>query len=102
MAEMGPLNEESQSDYDRYFHAAHAMQTGVALWMNMEPGESETTPKHLRVGVNSSMVSDAALTKLLIEKGIFTQEEFMKALADQMELEVAMYESRLPPGTRLA
>ena len=52
------------SDQDRYVKAAHAMQSGVAVCM--ERGTAETTPKHLRVGVNSAMVNDAAIARLLI------------------------------------
>ena len=79
--------------YRRYAAAAHAMQSGVAAKMGQDPGE--TTPKHLRVGVNSSMVENSALVKLLIGKGILTEEEWAEALADGMEAEVALYEKWL-------
>lgn len=74
----------------RYVAAAHAMQTGVAYVMEKDP--SETTPKHLRVGVNSAMVDHGALAKLLIEKGIITEDEYFEALAEIMEAEAANYE----------
>jgi hypothetical protein len=80
-------------DQQRYRAAAHAMQTGVATKMAVDP--SETTPKHLRVGVNSAMVENAALVKLLIAKGIVTEAEWFSALADQMEAEKALYEKYL-------
>lgn len=41
----------AQEDVDRYLDATHGMQTGVAHWMEIDP--SETTPKHLRVGVST-------------------------------------------------
>lgn len=36
-----------------YASLCHAMQSGVAFKINIDPGE--TMPKHLRVGVNSAM-----------------------------------------------
>ena len=54
--------------YDDYLKAAHAMQSGVAFKMHTDP--SETQPKHLRVGVNSAMVEQSAIAKLLIDKAL--------------------------------
>lgn len=88
------------TDKERYMAACHAMQSGVALKMGRDPKETE--PKHLRVGINSAMVDSAALARLLMTKGVITEEEFYKALADQMEEEVASYSADLPPGARLA
>ena len=56
-----------------YEAAAHAMQTGVAFLM--ERGDKATEPKHLRVGINSAMVEHAALVRLLISKGVITDED---------------------------
>lgn len=56
---------------------------------------NECTPKHLRVGVNSALVNDAALARLLIRKGLITLEEYESAIAYQMELEVQAYETNL-------
>lgn len=81
------------SDIDRYHAALHAMQTGVAWKMERDP--SETTPKHLRVGVNAAMRDHSSLVQLLIEKGVFTEEEYYKAIADGMELERDMYQAWL-------
>jgi len=81
------------TDEDRYVRACKAMQSGVAAKMNYDEGE--TRPKHLRVGINSALVSTGALTKVLAEKGLITMEEYMKALADMMEKEVASYEKQL-------
>jgi fructose/tagatose bisphosphate aldolase len=82
------------TDNERYEAAAHAMQTGVAL--EIEHGISDASnPKHLRVGVNSAMVDTAGLAGLLISKGLITREEYVKAIADQMEAEAASYEQRI-------
>jgi hypothetical protein len=79
------------SDPERYVKACHAMQSGVA--MEMETGGMRgTEAKHLRVGVNSAMVEHAALVKLLMRRGMITEAEYWKALADQMEEEARSYE----------
>lgn len=83
------------NDADRYYRACHAMQTGVAQEMAQPERMTATEPKHLRVGVNSAMVSQAALVRLLIAKGILTEEEYTKENADEMEREVERYEERL-------
>jgi len=80
----------SERDVARYQAAAHAMQSGVAAEMG-----KECEPKHLRVGVNSAMVGNAALARLLIDKGVFTLDEYEAAQADEMEAEQARYENRL-------
>lgn len=85
--------------YEEYMAACHAMQSGVAMKMNIDT--NETTPKHLRVGVNAAMVEFDALTKLLFDKGIITELEFAEALAAAMREEVNKYEDELgfPRGT---
>ncbi len=77
----------------RYRDAAHAMQSGVAMKMNYDP--SETTPKHLRVGVNSAMSAQSGLVTLLIEKGLITEAEYAEAVAAAMEREAAAYEAEV-------
>jgi uncharacterized lipoprotein YbaY len=77
------------SDSERYAAAAHAMQSGVAFKMNHDPKETE--PKHLRVGINAAMSDQGGLVKILIDKGVFTLEEYTKAIADQMEIEAESY-----------
>lgn len=77
-----------------YEGALHAMQSGVA--MEIELGLSKaTTPKQLRVGVNSAMVEHAALVKLLLAKGVITQAEFEQGLTEAMNAEADSYEKRL-------
>lgn len=87
-----------------YVQAAHAMQSGVAMKMNVDV--SETTPKHLRVGVNSAMVETSALAKLLVAKGVFTKEEFEAVLTEEMTAEAERYEKwcreKFGPGVTLA
>lgn len=87
------MSETVEQAQARYAAAAHAMQSGVAMKMNYDPGDTEL--KHLRVGVNSAHVSQSALAKLLIEKGLISEEELFTALADAMEAEKALYETTL-------
>jgi len=93
-----------KEETERYAKAAHAMQTGVKMFQNFEHQEmanSNSTfepsdsPKHLRVGINSAMSSQAALVKLLIKRELFTELEYVTAIANEMELEVKSYEKRI-------
>lgn len=83
--------EESNA---RYLAAMHAMQSGVAMEME-DPSIRSTSPKHLRVGVNSALVGDAALAQLLIAKGVFTLDEYLEALAVEAEAEAERFRQRL-------
>jgi len=85
--------ETIEQAYARYKAAMHGMQAGVATKMGFDP--SETTPKHLRVGINGAMSDYGALVKLLIDRGVFTNVEYAIAIADGAERERAMYEKEL-------
>lgn len=71
----------------------HAMQSGVAERLHFDP--SDTTPKHLRVGINAAMVEHGALAKLLIDKGVIGEREYLGAVRDMMKLEVERYQAEL-------
>ncbi len=64
-----------------YKEAMHGVQSAIAYRIGR--GEDLATSKHLRVGVDSAMVTDAALARLLIKKGVFTAEEY----AEEIRLE---------------
>lgn len=92
------MSETLEEAISRYDAAAHAMQSGVKYDIEITPADGNTegtSPKHLRTGVNSALVDSAALAKLLIDKGVFTELEHMTALADMMEAEQRRYESDL-------
>lgn len=76
-----------------YRMLAHAMQAGVATIMNIDPKETE--PKHLRVGVNVALSDACGLAKLLMAKGIFTEEELFDSTIEAMKEEVKRYEETL-------
>jgi hypothetical protein len=84
----------------RYTDAAHGMQTGVKVEMARDGHLDDTrlgavSPKHLRVGVNTAKVDQAALAGLLMAKGLITEEEYLTALAEGMEREHRRYEALL-------
>lgn len=77
----------------RYHDLCHAMQSGVAMEMEYNPKPTE--PKHLRTGINSALCDSAALARLLIEKGVFSELEYVTAVTEEMQREVKRYEDRL-------
>ena len=79
----------------RYKELSHAMQTGVEL--SKEKGDQE--PKHLRVGINVALADQSSLAYLLIRKGVITNEEFLQAIVEGMELEVESYRARIASET---
>ena len=94
----------SEDNKKRYSDAAHAMQSGVKMMMNYEHPEAQTpdnaldpstSPKHLRVGINSTMVDHAALMHILLNKKIITLDDYFASLADEMEEEVERYEKAI-------
>lgn len=76
-----------------YQSAQHAMQTGVNLMAQYSPGDLR--PKSLRVGINTALCDHAALARLLIEKGIITEDEYMAAITKEMNAELRRYEERI-------
>lgn len=77
----------------RLVSAVKKMQSGVAMELGVDPGSG--TPKHLRVGVNTALSDHGALVRLLVNKGIITEEEYFDYASTFMESEVRMYEQRL-------
>lgn len=80
-----------EEDRKRYLAACHAMQSGVEF----HPDKSDQTPKHLRVGVNVALRDLGSLTALLIARGVISEAELVKALADGMEEEAADHARRV-------
>lgn len=68
------------------------MQAGVAYF---QAESQECTPKHLRVGVNAAMSDHAGLVRLLIAKGILTEDEYIGAVTEAMRQEADGYENRI-------
>jgi len=72
-----------------YVELGHAVQSGIAACIGI--GWDGTTPKHLRVGIDTSKSDQAALAKLLIEKGVITEVEYYEALVEGLKEEVEGY-----------
>ena len=79
------------SDKDRYDAAAHAVQTGIATLMGLDP--KLASPKNLRTGLDCGKADMEGLVTLLIAKGVFTEAEYGAAMADAMEREKARWEA---------
>lgn len=78
-----------------YEQAAHGVQSAIMHAMNQDNGSglvSGTSPKHLRVGVDSAHVTDYAVAELLMEKGVFTREEYEEKVRLAMNDELAKRE----------
>lgn len=69
-----------------YEEALHGIQSGIRL--EIENGSDCASPKHLRVGLNASKSDQAGLVRLLISKGIFTEEEYVEAVTDAINCEL--------------
>ena len=80
-----------EDDKRRYQAAAQRVQTCIAF--GSAPRAME--PKHLRVGIDMSKSDMGGLAKLLIDKGVITEAEYVKAIADQAEIEAADHERLL-------
>lgn len=80
-------------DRHRYERAAHAMQAGA----KMECARTNEHPQS-RIGINTALRDHASLALLLVAKGIITEDEYLKAVADGMEDEVRQLEARLSSG----
>lgn len=85
--------EELEALREEYRALSHAMQSGVAV--DQARGSEDGSPKHLRVGVNVALVDGASLVKLLMDKGIFTEEEHLVAVVEGMRAEVHRYQRAL-------
>jgi hypothetical protein len=83
----------SQQDVDRWNRAAHAIMTGAGMEMNT--GGDAHLPKHLRTGLDMRAADHEGLVTLLMQKGVFTLDEYQKAIGDSAEREKARYEEHL-------
>jgi hypothetical protein len=66
----------------------HAVQSAVALDISVSGyNGAGADAKHLRTGIDACLVDAAAVATLLMQKGVFTQSEYLAALADAAERE---------------
>ena len=79
----------------RHRELSHAMQSGVEF----SKDKRDQDPKHLRVGINVALSDQGSLARLLIHKGVITEEELLQAIVDGMEREVEGYRDRIHSET---
>lgn len=75
-----------------YQIAAHRVQTAIAALLGHDPDFQGAQPKHLRVGIDLSKSDMGGLARLLIEKGVFTEAEYIAAITASAEQEADEYE----------
>lgn len=92
-------NEEKMQ---RYQQLCHAVQTGIGWTIAIENDDADVNAdvnlrahKHLRTGIDTSKSDFGAMARLLIAKGIFSEDEYIDALIDGMEREKTTYETEL-------
>ena len=69
-----------------YMEASHGVQSAIVHAMREPEYYSAAEPKHLRVGVDLRASDAAGLARLLIDKGLFTLDEYceyMRLAANQ-------------------
>ncbi len=80
----------------RYLRAACCMQAGVKMDLNrMTASAPSANDIQARIGINTAMRDHGSIVGLLVSKGLVTEEEYCKAIADGMEAEVREYQDRL-------
>lgn len=77
----------------RYEALAHAIQSGTAHEHAL--GSKDQTPKHLRVGITLGRLEHAAVARLCIAAGLFTESQYFEAVIAELEREKALLEERL-------
>ena len=75
-----------------YETAGHRIQTAIAVLMGRDPDFSLVQPKHLRTGLDLSKSDMGGLARLLIAKGVFTEEEYIEAITNAAEREADDWE----------
>lgn len=76
---------------ERYHRAAHRVQTAIGFMPNHENQQV----KHMRTGIDMSKSDMGGLARLLIQKGVMTELEYLEAVAEAAEREAAAYENEL-------
>lgn len=74
-----------------YEEAAHGVQSAIAF--DIGKGGKAAEPKHMRVGIDMSKADMLGLVTLLIEKGVFTEVEYIEAMRLAANHELAMREA---------
>lgn len=84
--------DEFKAEYARL---AHAVQSGVCF----SPGYEAPEMKHLRTGLNLVMSDVGSIGRLLVDKGVCSQDEFYTYILAGLQAEVSNYEQELSAQT---
>lgn len=105
---LGEMMRKMRDQNLAYEAALHGVQSAIKYELMQKhpgmPGEAVDLIKHLRVGIDAQKAEFAALAYLLIDKGVFTADEYIEAMRLGMNEELARYtehcrhEYGLPPG----
>lgn len=95
----GDIRTRIATAHERYVSALHAVQSAIRFEMEADGVDADQPVmrmlKHLRVGIDSQKVEQAAFADLLISKGLITEVEYYEKLAARMEREVLDAETKL-------
>lgn len=81
---------------ERYLQAAHRVQAGIAALIGLgDIRYRGAESKHLRVGIDISKAEQEGLASLLIQKGVITEAEYLRAMTEAVEKEAAEFETRV-------
>lgn len=99
---MSQRNDIPRNDLP-YEDAMHGVQAAIAFELQRRFPEVDDAQrrreKHLRVGIDSAHVTDGAVARLLIAKGVFTAGEYAEAVRLEANRELDRYEDRLRAET---
>lgn len=82
--------EERAAVQARYDVASHRVQTAVGFAQGL--GDTGSSAKHLRTGLDMRAADMHGLVSLLIAKRVFTLDEYLQAMAISAEQEADRYE----------
>ena len=71
---------------ERVAQLTHAIQSAVAF--QIERGSNAALPKHLRTGLDTTKAEHGGIARLLIRKGVITEEEYFDAVVEGLEVEL--------------
>jgi hypothetical protein len=88
---------------ERYTQLGHAIQTGIGWKISIDnPSVFDINAdpnlcahKHMRVGIDTNKSDLGAIARLLIKKGLITDDEYKAAIIEGLENEKDMYEQML-------
>jgi hypothetical protein len=97
------VSELRQKKWQLYIELSHAVQTGIAWTIAADhpevPDINKDTNlcehKHLRTGIDTSKSDFGALAKLLIDKKVINEDEYLDYLLAFMQSEKESYEKKL-------